>query len=131
MSLSRKDSQRLRDAGFISEEISRFGMATSPSGERQPKIDLDSPAWQATMLSRIIKRNKMTKKGFDEKQQDDIFQKYYSGRAAQNRSPYDFLKVAYRPIQGFTDYGHALHRRIQNRVNKALSRAAKYVVERG
>ena len=129
MSLSARDSQRLRDAGFITEEIERFGLATTPGGNRQPKINLDSPAWVATMAARIKQRDRLARKGLDEKQQDAVYQQYYQARGRARRSPYDFLKAAYIDPKGLTDYGAVIRRRLQNKKNKGISRAVRYVIE--
>ena len=129
MYLSARDSQRLRDAGFIGEEIERFGMAVTPTGRRQPQIDLNSPAWQATMAARMRQRDRLARKGLDEKQQDAVYQQYYQARGRAKRSPYDFLKSAYIDPKGLTDYGAVIRRRLNNRKNKGISRAVRYVIE--
>ena len=128
MALSKQDSQRLRDAGFIPEEIAKLGAAKTPTGKWQPAINLDSPAWQATIKERIRKCDSLKKQGLSAPLRDMVFQKYYDSKAKNARNIYDFLKSAYRPPRPMSDYSAALHKRVRNRKNKGMSRAVKYVL---
>lgn len=130
MSLSKSDSRRLRDAGFIPEEIDRIGKAVTPGGVKQPKVDIESDAWSKTIKNRIRQRERWAKKGLTEWQQDEVLRTYYRTKAGAPRSPYDFIKALYVPEKGLTDYAYAIRRRHQQRVRQGLGRAVKMVTEK-
>lgn len=130
MALTSKDTKRLRIAGFIPEEIIRIGRAETPTGARQPVIDLNKDVWAKTIKNRMRQRERWAKKGLTEWQQDEVLRTYYRTKSSAPRSPYDFIKALYVPEKGLTDYAFAIRRRNQQRVRQGLGRAVKMVIEK-
>ena len=101
MTLSTHDAFRLGRAGFTRKEIAELASATDLKSNPQPRIDLDSPAWQATLKKRINFMNNVRQDYFIENQRhltrqlyNLIIDQWYS--KGIKRSPWDWLKSTYR-----------------------------------
>ncbi len=104
MTISPNDYDQLHDAGFIDEEIRMFAEAKTPDGRDQPMINLESPVWQAAMLSRFNKIRNLRDSGRSRGLPEDLinenihnllYRMYNRGKA----SPWDWLKIEYVPVQ--------------------------------
>lgn len=95
MTISSNDADRLRRAGFTEHELDLLANAKTPDGKDQPAIDVGSPAWQSTLKSRREWYDDKIAKGWkDQEIINEVFN-YYA--ADKRRTPFDFLKIEYRP----------------------------------
>ena len=108
MTLSFEDAERLRLAGFIEFELEEFSTATTPSGQPQPAIDLDGEVWQRVLESRRDWTTDKIVRGWTRDEIENVIMEYYLTK--EGRSPWDFLKIEYRPPEKL-DYKAAIRRR--------------------
>lgn len=108
MSISFEDYQRLRNVGFTEYEIEQLSNATDPSGNPQPPIDLNSAPWEATLESRKWWLVDKIEKGWSEEEINETINNFYM--RDRRRSPWDFLKIEYRPPKR-VDYWSAMRNR--------------------
>lgn len=119
MPLTKTQREKLRDAGFMPFEIRRISNARTPDGSFQ-EIDISGPAWQSTIESRRTWVASLIRAGWSK---DDIrasLRRYY--RRRRGRSPFDFLKIEYRPPKRLTDFQYALKLRSRSRITRDLGR---------
>lgn len=100
--LNNKQKQVLWESGFTRAEIAAYNGATTPDGEHFQHIDITTKAWKANIARRSRAYNKLIKKGFKDTDIRAQFQRYYVVRGGQ--SPWDFLKVEYKPPKMTKDY---------------------------
>jgi len=108
LTISFEDGERLRLAGFIPTEIEAFATAVTPEGLPQPAIDLEGDVWQRVMKSRRDWVNDKIERGWEDEEITNAIMDYY--RRNEERSPWDFLRVEYRPPEKI-DYKEAIRRR--------------------
>ena len=120
MSLSAKDSTRLRRAGFLNYEIQYFGGAVAPDDAYQPKVDLNSATWINAMSQRRKWWQDKMAKGFNVPDIKNTLINYYRKRGARKRTPYDFIRAEYKPPGKLKDYLHAIRRRAKDRMARGL-----------
>ena len=119
MSLSSYDAQLLMQAGFIEKEIMDLADAVTPAGTPQPPINLDSPAWQAMIQSRMEWVADKVNQGWSEWQIREEIMAYYA--RSGSRSPFDFLKLSYRPSKR-VDYFAALANQKARQIQSVMGR---------
>jgi hypothetical protein len=102
MTLDQIDKFKLYQAGFTDREIAELDSAVTPKGEKQPDIDLNSPAWQAALKYRNEKTSQLRreyeishKRPLDRRQYEQIVNQWY--RSGKRKSPWDWLKIIYQP----------------------------------
>ena len=87
------DKMRLRNAGFIEEEIDAIDKAVDPSGNPQP-TDIDSTGWRMAMASRKSWISNKQRKGWTKKDIYAALRGYYKRK--DRRTPFDFVSEEYR-----------------------------------
>lgn len=117
MPLTNEDKYRLRRVGFLEEEIRAFDEAVDPAGKPQ-KINLDTGTWRDAMRSRLAWLRNMKRVGIPDDRIAAGIRRYY--RMGSGRSPWDFLKIEYRPPRRLTDYQIALKSRQKAQVSRAF-----------
>ncbi len=117
MTISASDASRLREAGFIEEEIMAIANAKTATGGDQPPVKLDSPVWQAVMESRREWWIDKVERGWKEYEIVNEMQNYY--RRDNKRNPYDFIKAEYKPPKK-ADYMEIVRKRHANEINREL-----------
>ncbi len=117
MTLSSNDAQRLIRAGFTQFEVRALSQATDPSGNLQPMIDIDSPVWQDVISKRQGWIQDKVAREWTEEEIDNAIMNYYTQGA--ERSPWDFLKVEYRP-PGRIDYLTAIRKFEKDRIKSNI-----------
>ena len=94
MSISQKDAEQLRHAGFLESEIMELAEAKTMKGADQPPINLDGPAWQAVLHSRREWWLDKFDRGWTEDEITSELQNYY--KRDKRRNPFDFLRAEYK-----------------------------------
>lgn len=122
MPLSYEDRQILDKSGFIEEEIDAFGDARAPDDTPQV-INIQSGTWQDAIRSRLAWWNDKRNMGWPEVKIREALRRYY--RQDEERSPWDFIKVEYRPPKRLTDYQDARQKRAKDTIEKGLRRYPK------
>lgn len=120
MSISNFDRDIFSAAGFLDSEIKEIAEAKTLSGADQPPIDINSHAWAAVLKSRIDWWDDKRDRGWTESEIIAELENYY--RRDKKRSPFDFLKAAYRPpkkLQGGT-YIEAVRKSHTAKIAKSL-----------
>lgn len=95
MTISSNDAENLRRAGFTEYELDLLANAKTPDGKDQPAIKIDGPAWQSSLRSRRQWYDDRIANGWTEQQIINAVFSYYA--ADKKRTPFDFLKIEYRP----------------------------------
>lgn len=119
MPLRRGQAQRLREAGFLESEIRKISRARAPDGSLQ-QTDIDGIAWQKTLESRKRWVGQRLDEGWSKEEIRRRILRYYKRKAG--RSPFDFLKLEYKPPQKLTDFQYALKLRARARVSRTFGR---------
>jgi len=117
LSISSNDAERLRAAGFLDQEIYEIASATTPDGQQQPPIDLDSQVWQNVLESRVKWIEQKLADGWNEERIREEIMAYY--RRGTSRNPFDFLKAEYRPPKR-VDYWEAMRRKKQAGIKNTI-----------
>lgn len=120
MSLSNKDAQRLRDAGFLNYEINHFSGAVTPGDVHQKGINLNNEVWQKAMASRRDWTRAQMGQGRTMAQIKANLINYYRKRGVKKRDPYDFIRAEYKNPGKLKDYIQALRRRAKDRIARGL-----------
>lgn len=113
--INRRDIQILRQHGFINYEIRQFMEAETPDGETQ-YVNIDTKPWQAALRSRRTWVLQMRKRSWANERIVRCILDYYV--RGTRRSPWDFIKIEYRPPRKLTDYEAKVKSRIQQRIQK-------------
>jgi len=123
--LTKKQKIVLIKEHFLPREIRDFDNAIAgdvASGSRVPQhLKFNSKPFRAMRNSRKQWVRDLKKRGWTN---DQILQQvaaYYSLKAG--RSPFDFLKLSYRPDKKLTDYVDAIKRKVRTRISRTLGRA--------
>lgn len=118
MPLSNNDRSLLRRAGFIPWEIRKLNEAVYPDGRPQV-INLETEAWKAVIHSRYAWITDKLENGWSSKRISGAVMGYYIGK--RERTPFDFLKVEYKPPRKLTDYQEAMQTRINKNIDQKLN----------
>ena len=119
MTLSFEAAEQLRAAGFLDYEIEQYATAVDSESKPQPPIDISQPVWQRAMKSRRDWVEDKISRNWTEAEIREELMNYY--RRGEKRSPWDFLRIEYRPPTRI-DYREAIRRRAQARVAAVLGR---------
>lgn len=117
MTLSAADAFRLRLAGFTDYEVMEMANAKTADGKDQPPIDINSSTWKSMMESREKWISDKINRGWNDEQIDNEVMDYY--RRDERRSPFDFLKLEYRPPKK-VDYWEAIRNRKRAAIEAAM-----------
>jgi len=117
LTISSRDTDILRHAGFIESEIEGFANAMTTKGEPQPPIDIDSPVWQAVIESRKGWWIDKVDRGWTEHEIVAELQNYY--RRDSKRNPFDFIRAEYKPPRK-VDYMDIVRKRAASQINSEL-----------
>ena len=109
MTISLRDAELLRHAGFLEQEIEQIASAVTAKGEPQPPIDITSPIWTAVMESRREWWLDKIGRGWTESEITNELQNYY--RRDKSRNPFDFIRAEYRPPTKRKDYLELIRKR--------------------
>lgn len=120
MSLSGRDTKRLKEAGFINYEIGQFGGAVTPSDEWQPPVNLNSPVWVVAMSKRRRWVKEKLDQGLTKKQINKILVNYYFRRGILKRTAFDFIRAEYKPPGKLKDFIKVARRRARDRISRGL-----------
>lgn len=118
MTISAADAEKLRHAGFTEQEIIDLAEAKTATGADQPPINLDSPAWEATLKSRINWWQDKLDAGWTANEILDSLGDFY--RRDPRRTPFDFLRAEYRPPKK-VDYLEIARARTQAQITGELN----------
>ena len=110
-----EDALKLRRSGFLPWEIKKFDEAKAPDGSPQ-QLNVNTKTWQAAMESRRRWVGDKMRRGWTPKRIAVSIIGYYVMH--KGASPFDFIKVVYKPPKGLTDYQQAAKARAQRRVSK-------------
>ncbi len=126
MSLSQSDAERLLSSGFLMHEIDEIANAKALDGSPQPPVDLNNPAWQATMKTRLEWWQDKIKRDWTAREIEREIMLYYEGDS--KRSPFDFLKAEFsgaKPTYARLDYMEARRRKYEAQTKK-MGKYEKY-----
>ncbi len=118
--LTAKQKKILLDTGFLPDEIKQFDAAKTPD-DKQQDLDFDSAPFQAMIESRRKWILNLKKRGWNNAQIIIQLKRYYALKSG--RSPFDFLKLEYRPPKKLTDFVEATKVHIRSRVSRSLGRS--------
>lgn len=118
--LSNDQKQYLFKMGFSSNEI------RSLDEKDNNPIDLNSPQWESTITSRQSWFLDKIEKGWTDNEIYAAIQSFYN--KDKNRTPWDFLKAAYRPPKK-VDYFTAIKNRTKTNPERARNIANKKINE--
>lgn len=103
--LSHDQKLKLQRAGFTPYEIRRIDEAKTPDGKPQKAVLSDGP-WQDAMANRFAYVRRLRQKGWKPVEIARAINSYY--RKYKKASPFDFLKLEYKPPKKLTDYRSSL-----------------------
>lgn len=92
--ISKHDAEFLLSHHFLDIEVLAFAEATNPDGSPHT-VNIDGPAWRATIKSRQEWYDDKIERGWSEEQIERELRAYYDRDL--KRTPWDFLKAEYRP----------------------------------
>ena len=92
--LSAKEKSILKSSGFLPNEIEAFDTAKTPDGEKQ-KLAFDSAPFMSMIMSRVKWITDLKERGWSNSQIINQIRRYYHMKSG--RSPFDFLKLEYKP----------------------------------
>ena len=113
MPLSFDDARILRRSGFHPWEIKKYDEAVAPDGTPQV-INLQTKTWQAAIASRRAWVQDKLRRGWSRPQIAGAIMGYYIMK--RERSPFDFIKIEYKPPKQLTDYQEAVQKRVGKRI---------------
>ena len=112
MPLLGRQEQQLRDAGFTGFELGIF----NENLRQAPQVfDLNKPFWQARIKKRKEWVAKWIRDGGTKVSFAKMLNSYY--RSSKKASPWDFVKLEYKPPKKASSYKQAQKRRIQKRLS--------------
>lgn len=108
--LTMKQKNHMLKSGFLPSEIMAIDRAKMPDGKQQESI-YNSEPFKAMIKSRREYITDRMKEGFTRLHVKDKIKEYY--RLKSGRSPFDFLKLEYKPTKRLTDFVEAVKKKVR------------------
>lgn len=106
--------------GFTPWEVRQYNLARTPDGSLQD-FAFNSKPFIAARKSRQKWVEDLKKAGWKKVEITQKIMDYYKLKAG--RTPYDFLKLSYKPPKVVSDFQDAIKRKIRSRVSRTFGRA--------
>ena len=105
---------------FTPWEVRQYNLSKSPDGTLQD-FDFNSKTFMAARRSRQKWAEDLKKAGWKRQEINMKIMQYYNLKAG--RTPFDFLKLSYRPHKVVSDFVAAVRSKIRSRVSRTFGRA--------
>ena len=120
VTLTKRDMNKLKNAGFIDVEIKALNEAVDPAGNPQ-KINLGDWSWRSAIQSRKDWVKGRKQKGWSPRRIHDSLAYFY--RIDKERSPFIFIQEEYRlgmTGKKISDYQNARARKAESKVKRSF-----------
>lgn len=113
------DSQKatMATVGFLRREIEAFDNATTRDGRLQD-LSYHSYTFEAMVESRIRYWQRLTRLGWSRQKILSRLAKFYK----RGGSPFEFLRLEYKPPEAVTEYVYARYHAARSRVSRVLGK---------
>lgn len=105
--------------GFLLSEIKAFANARTPDGKRMQNLNFASAPFQDMIRTRIAYVEKLKHQGWNDMQVRQRINMLYTRKNGKT-SPWDFLKIEYRPGKTMTDISWATKLKAKSRISRTL-----------
>ena len=116
--LNYTQKQYMLRKGFLPYEVKAFADAKTPNGKQQ-NLDFHSKPFQSMISERERYIHKLAMKGFTPMQSRQRIEMLYKAKRGK-ASPWDFLKIEYRPQKKVTDTVWATMLKAKQRIARTL-----------
>jgi len=117
--LNRAQKEYMYKHGWLIKEIQAFANARTPDGKRMQNFDFMAAPFQSMLKSREQYVNKLKNLGWDDTQIRQRINMLYI-RQRGKTSPWDFLKIEYRPPTKLSDNAWATKLKAKLRISRTL-----------
>lgn len=111
--LSEEAKKTLEEAGFTKMEIGIIDRSETKGTPQQ--TDISAGVWQSAIESRKTFVGRMADEGLDAGDTQDMVDEYYAGEG--EATPWDFIKIEYKPAKKLADFAYATAQRALKRVD--------------
>jgi len=117
--LNRAQKRYMYNHGWLLSEIKAFSNARTPDGKRMQNLDFMSAPFQAMLKSRDQYVNKLKTLGWNDMQIRQRINMLYTSKRGK-ASPWDFLKIEYKPPTKLSDNVWATKLKSKLRISRKL-----------
>ena len=117
--LNRAQKQYMYNHGWLLSEIKAFSNARTPDGKKMQNLDFMSAPFQAMLKSREGYIKKLRQSGWNDMQIRQRINMLYTSKRGK-ASPWDFLKIEYKPPTKLSDNIWATKLKAKLRISRKL-----------